>query len=72
MPDNELTLKDIWEKQVRIEYMLAEILAKLSTLSEGDIIEGVEYDTSPFLNPETGLYDMKYYRSQHPKDEGDK
>jgi hypothetical protein len=74
MPD-EITLKDIWEKQIIIETLLSEVLTNQKACSsftvEGDgIIKGEE--ESPFINPDTGLNDVNYYRKMHPKDEGKK
>jgi len=65
MPD-DITLKDIWEKQIVIETLLHEVLKKLP-LEVDDIIKVDE--VNPFINPETGLNDMNWYRSEHPKEE---
>jgi hypothetical protein len=70
MPDeikNEITLKDLFEKQIKIETMLQDIMNKLSSIAPSDIIEDEE--PNPFRNPETGLDSVKYYYSQHPKDD---
>lgn len=63
---DEITLKDIYSKQIVIEILLQEILKKIP-LDDASIIK-VE-DVNPFINPETGLNDMKWYRSEHPKEE---
>lgn len=55
MPDDTITLKDIFERLIRIETLL-------NGLTAGNIINGETEDDSPFFNPETKLYDMKYYR----------
>jgi len=65
MPD-DITLKDIFERQVVIETLLREVLRKLPLEVDG-IIEVEEIN--PFINPETGLNDMRWYRSEHPKEE---
>lgn len=65
MPD-DITLKDIWGKQIVIETLLHEVLKKLP-LEVDDIIKVDE--VNPFINPETGLNDVIYYRSEHPKEE---
>lgn len=65
MPD-EITLLNIYEKQVVIETLLREVLRKLPLEDDG-IIEVEE--VNPFINPETGLNDMRWYRSEHPKEE---
>jgi hypothetical protein len=63
MQDNELTLKDVWEKLVKIEVMLNEL--KDSSVVAGDIIS---MDTdSPFFDPDKKLYDVNYYRKMNPK-----
>ena len=64
--DNELTLKDIYEKQIILETLLHEVLKKLPLEDDG-IIKVDE--VNPFINPETGLNDVIYYRSQNPKEE---
>ena len=63
---DEITLKDIFAKQVVIEILLQEILKKLP-LEDASII-GSD-DDNPFINPETHLNDVKWYRSEHPKEE---
>ena len=57
--NDEITLKDLYEKLVRLEFMVAELLTKNNT---DDIMIREEHE-SPFLNPETGLYDRKYYEA---------
>lgn len=70
MPDNVIDIQDIYEKVIRIEARLDEVLAIL----HNDIIkesDSVQVDSSsPFYNPETKLYDMKYYRQQQDETEG--
>jgi len=63
---DEITLKDIFAKQIVIEILLQEILKKLPLEDDG-IIKVDE--VNPFINPETGLNDMRWYRSEHPKEE---
>lgn len=65
MPD-EITLLNIYEKQVVIETLLQEVLKKLPLEDDG-IIKIDEVNL--FINPETGLNDMRWYRSEHPKEE---
>lgn len=74
MPDEkEVTLYMVYEQCLRLEAKMDIIIEKLDALSSGDIIKKEEAEeVSPFLNPETGLYDMAYYRSMHPKTEGEK
>lgn len=74
MPDEkEVTLNMVYERLVGCEALLNTLYAKVLALSVGDIIKAEEAEeVSPFLNPETGLYDMAYYRSMHPKIEGEK
>jgi hypothetical protein len=60
--DNQVTLMDIYEKMIKLEVMVAEILTRQG---DHDIIKG-EVDASPFLNPETGLYSSVYYRENNP------
>jgi fructose-bisphosphate aldolase class 1 len=68
MPDsNDITLKDIYEKQIILETLLHEVLKKLP-LEDAGIMKGD--DVNPFINPDTGLNDSNYYRSEHPKEKG--
>jgi hypothetical protein len=62
MLDNQVTLMDIYEKMIKLEVMVAELLTRVGA---GDIIRS-EVDASPFLNPETGLYSAVYYRENNP------
>lgn len=63
MPDEiEFTLKDVWKELVQIKLSLTDIEIKLNGLTAGNIINGETDDDSPFFNPDTKLYDMKYYR----------
>lgn len=64
MPDNEITLKDIWEKLIKIET----ILGNSPTVANGAII--IDKD-SPFWDEENNVYDMGFYRKNHPRDEGE-
>jgi hypothetical protein len=69
MPDNnEITLKDLFERIVKIE----EKLDHLVSVASGGIIkeEQQQENASPFFNPDTGLYDIKYYRKN--QDEGER
>jgi hypothetical protein len=59
---NEITLKDVMEKLIRLEVMVSELLTRVG---DHDIIRS-EVDASPFLNPETGLYSAVYYRENNP------
>jgi hypothetical protein len=73
MPDNPMvTLYMVYEQCLRLEAKMDLILAKLNTLVPDDIIKGGEADVSPFMNPDTGLYDLAYYRTMHPKLEGER
>lgn len=68
MPDSEITLKDIWAKQIVIETLLRELLSRSKSLEDTGIMK--DDDVNPFVNPDTGLNDINYYRSEHPKEEG--
>jgi hypothetical protein len=74
MPD-EITLVMLFEKLLRVEIMLSEVLTNQKACSsfqlEGDDIIKAE-EVSPFVNPDTGLNDVNYYRSEHPKDKKEK
>jgi hypothetical protein len=75
MQGEEITLVMLFEKLLRVEIMLSEVLTNQKACSsfqlEGDdIIKGEE--TSPFVNPDTGLNDVNYYRSEHPKEKKEK
>lgn len=63
MPDNEINLKDVHAVLLRVEALLQ----KLCLLADGAKIEDGE---SPFWDPDKQAYDIGYYRSNHPKDEG--
>lgn len=69
---DEITLKDLFERLVKIEIMLSEVLTNQKACSsfqlEGDDIIKTE-EESPFVNPETGMNDVNYYRRMHPKDD---
>lgn len=67
MPD-EISLKDIYEKQIVIETLLRELLSRSKSLEDTGIMK--DDDVNPFVNPDTGLNDINYYRSEHPKEEG--
>ena len=58
MPDNTITLKDIYERLIRIEALLEKV-----DLTRGNTMETETDESNPFFNPETKLYDMKYYRA---------
>ena len=64
MPDDTITLKDIWEKLIKIEVMLSNPPA----IVNGAII--IDKD-SPFWDEEKQVYDMSFYRRNHPRDEGE-
>jgi hypothetical protein len=64
MADNEITLKDIYEKLVKIETLLT----LKNDLTDGAIIVGAG-DANQFLDPVTGLYSLGYYKKRH-QDEG--
>ena len=66
MADNEITLKDIYEKLIRIETLLS----PTPKLEQGAIIESK--DESPFYDPEKQTYRVGFYKSNHPSDEGEK
>lgn len=57
MPDNTITLKDIYEKLIKIEAMLEKV-----GLTAGNTMGTETDEVSPFFNPETKLYDIGYYR----------
>lgn len=67
MPD-EISLKDIYEKQIVIETLLHELISRSKPLEDTGIMK--DDDVNPFVNPDTGLNDINYYRSEHPKEEG--
>jgi len=73
MPDNEINIKDVFTRIISLEekvnLLLAE-LQRLKPLDNHDIIEVSEKGAGAFINPDTGLFDMKYFKSMHPKDEG--
>ena len=59
MDGNEIGLKDLFEKMVKIETLLENIIKGLP------VVESVIIDTeSPYYNPDTKMYDMKYYKEQ--------
>jgi hypothetical protein len=72
MPDEMIDIKDIYEKVIRIETRLDEVLAILHNDIIKEVPEIKQDETSPFYNPETKLYDMKYYRQQQDETEGKK
>ena len=72
MADSVIDIQAIYDKVIRIETRLDEVLALLRSdiiKSEPDIQQD---EPSPFYNPETKLYDMKYYRQQQDETEGKK
>jgi hypothetical protein len=71
MPDEIVSIKDIYEKVIKVESKLDEVLSLL----HGGIIKQEQAITlddvsSPFYNPETKLFDMKYYKQN--QEEADK
>lgn len=62
MPD-EISLKDIFEKLVKIETLLSQI-PKLNT---GAIIE--DKGDNPFYDPDKQTYRVGFYKQNHPADE---
>jgi len=73
MPDEPVvTLYTVYEQCLRMEAKMDMILARLNTLSPDDIIKTGEAEASPYMNPDTGLYDMAYYRMMNPKSEGER
>ena len=66
MPGNEITLKDLYEKLVKIEVLLSQ---KQELVSSAIIID----KDSPFWDEDKQVYDMGFYRRNHPKeDEGER
>ena len=65
-------LKDICDRIARIESRLDEVLSLL----QGGIIKSEDSDlesekkVSPYFNPDTGLFDIRYYRQM--QDEGER
>jgi len=71
MDGEEITLKDLFGKLLRVEIMLSELLTNQKAcssfkLEDGGIIDNEE--VSPFVNPDTGLNDVNWYRSEHPRE----
>ena len=73
MPGNEITLVDVFEKLLRVEIIVSELLTNQKACSsfqlEDDGIIESDKGAGAFVNPDTGMNDVNYYRKQHPKDE---
>jgi hypothetical protein len=70
MPD-EITLESLLEKLDKIEKSLSMISTFISDVTEGHQQETENTEASPFFNPDTGLYDIRYYRKQQAEKEKD-
>jgi hypothetical protein len=67
---DEITLKDIYEKQIRCELMLIEVMNRLNADKTDVIMEekNTVESESPFLDPNTGLFSYQYYLRTHTKE----
>jgi len=73
MPDNEMNIKDVFNRILSLEEkvnLLLQELQRIKPLDNHDIIEVSDKGAGAFINPDTGLFDSKYYKTMHPKDEG--
>lgn len=72
MPDEayEITIKDVYVQQLKLEVILNEVLQLLKgKQDDGVATSDIIKSDDPFLDPDTGLYSTQYYRKNHPKDE---
>lgn len=74
MPDEKKqrrTLRELYEKQERLEMMIEQVLLRLPISAQSDILKTdvnkVDKE-NPFWDEEKQAYSIKSYREQHPRE----